>query len=235
MNPKSRQQVIAFYDQFAQDQLLTGTNIRHRTILRNLKKLGLRRQSHVLEIGCGVGTLTGLIGKYCRKGLVVATDISRTSIDLAKERTQHLSHVRYILTDMRDFAVTQTFDFIVLPDVLEHIPIENHSALFATLFKRCHARTVVAINIPDPFILQWYHKHEPDKLQIVDQPLHTDVLLQRIYANNFFLESLTRYALHTQEPDYQWIVIKPRMDLSVIHHKSKWRLRRQSLMAKIFY
>ena len=235
MESNNSNSVRTFYDRFSQEQLRTGLNIRHRTILRNLKRLGLRRDSAVLEIGCGIGILTGLLGAYCRKGTVVATDISPQCIELAQKCTRKMGHVRYHVTDMDDFNVAEKFDFILLPDVLEHIPLEKHAALFATLQQHSHPDTVVAINIPDPYLLEWYHAYGPEKLQIVDQPLYTHDLLQSIYANDFYLETLYRYALHTREPDYQWIVLKRRRALASIHPKSRWHLRRQSLWARLFY
>ncbi|HOX87890.1 MAG TPA: class I SAM-dependent methyltransferase [bacterium] len=203
MTSTDSHQVRSYYDTFSQQQLKTGVNIRHRTILRNLKQLGLRRDSAVLEIGCGIGILTRLLGGYCHKGIIVATDISPKCIELAQQHTRQMDHVRYHITDMDDFSIPDKFDFILLADVLEHIPLEKHTALFATLKKQSHQNTAVAINIPDPFLLEWYHAHEREKLQIIDQPLHANLLLQSVYANDFYLETLYRYALHTREPDYQ--------------------------------
>lgn len=235
MDETNQQKVISYYDAFANEQLKTGINVRHRTIFHLLKKAGLRRQDQVLEIGCGVGTLTYLIGKYCSSGKVLATDISPKSIEWAKARTKKFAHVHYMVTDMRDFSSPEKFDFIVLPDVLEHIPLQEHAALFATISRHCHAHSVIAINIPDPYLLQWYHRHEPGKLQIIDQPLYTNIFLPAVYANGFFLAHLQRYALHTIEPDYQWLLLKPQLEWTTLHPKSKWRQKWQSLRARIYF
>jgi len=230
-----RQSIAAFYNQFTSEQLRVGVNIRHRTILRHLKRAGLRRDSSVLEIGCGIGALTGLIGGYCRSGSVLAVDISPEAIEIARQRNRRLPRVQFMISDMSDFSSTKKFDFVVLPDVLEHIPLASHRAFFKTLRKYLHPGSTVAINIPDPYGLEWFRKHQPEKLQIIDQSLYTDQLLKNIYANGLFLEKLVRYALHSQEPDYQWLLVKPRPETTALHFKPAWRIHWQSLLARIFY
>jgi len=234
-NKPDRQTIATFYNRFTSEQLRVGVNIRHRTILRLLKLAGLKRNSAVLEIGCGIGALTGLIGDYCRSGSVLAVDISPEAIEIARQRNRHRPHVQFAVSDMSDFPSTKKFDFIVLPDVLEHIPLSAHRAFFKTLGKHLHPESTVAINIPDPYCLEWFRVHQPEKLQIIDQSLYTDQLLKNIYASGMFLERMHRYALHSQEADYQWLVVRPRPETPAHHFKPIWRIRWQSLRARIFY
>ncbi len=51
----------SFYDEYVSRQLAVGVNERHHAILHWLLRFGLRHANRVLEIGCGVGTPTGLI------------------------------------------------------------------------------------------------------------------------------------------------------------------------------
>ena len=80
--------VSEFYDQYSKQQLNTGVHIRHYTILTRLKKAGLKPNHRVLEVGCGIGTLTGLLGSYLKDGKLTAVDISPESIEIAKKRTK---------------------------------------------------------------------------------------------------------------------------------------------------
>lgn len=234
-NNTNNQTVANFYDGFATKQIKTGVNVRHRTIMHRLKKAGLKRDSKVLEIGCGIGTLTGLIGAYCSSGSLLAADISPESIEVARNRTKSQSNIQYVVTDMSDFEVNTKFDFVVLPDVLEHIPVEYHKALFGTIRKHLHQNSTVAIHIPDPYCLEWYRANQPEKLQIIDQPLYSNVLMENIYANDLFVESLERYSLHIQEGDYQWIILRPRQTFKEIHYKSTWQLKWLELVSRLFY
>lgn len=40
----------------------------------------------MLEIGCGVGTLTELLSQYITRGSMVAVDISTESVEIARKR-----------------------------------------------------------------------------------------------------------------------------------------------------
>ena len=63
MTSTTKEQVKEYYDTFKEHQKKLGINIRHRTILKNLKNAGLKPNSNVLEIGCGIGTVSHLILK----------------------------------------------------------------------------------------------------------------------------------------------------------------------------
>ena len=97
-------------------------NERHRRIMDWLTKAGLGATSRVLEIGCGVGTQTELIAGVVTGGHVMANDISPKSVESARQRTAHLRNVDFLVGDIVELRVDGSFDFIVLPDVLEHIP-----------------------------------------------------------------------------------------------------------------
>src|SRR5688572_25893429 len=119
----NREEVSTFYDNRVADQVRIGINLRHRTIFRLLKKNGLNRYQRVLEIGCGVGPVTSLILKLVRDGFVHAVDISPKSIEQAKVNLSSRTNLSLSVSDMSDFSAPEKFHVIVLPDVLEHIPI----------------------------------------------------------------------------------------------------------------
>ena len=75
-----------FYDDYVERQLRVGVNERHRSILRYLLRFGLQPHHRVLEIGCGVGTLTGLLADELRDGgRLLGVDLSPRSIEAALE------------------------------------------------------------------------------------------------------------------------------------------------------
>lgn len=61
--------------------------------------------SNVLEIGCGIGTVTGLIGKVVTKGKVIAVDISVQSIGVARKNNKGKSNIQFLVSDMSDLKV----------------------------------------------------------------------------------------------------------------------------------
>ena len=214
--------ISRFYDQYSRKQQEVGINIRHRTIIKNAILNGLKREHNVLEIGCGIGTVTSLLAKYLRKGKLVSVDISPENIKIAKEFTKKYDNIDFSVSDMTDFNSSLLFDFVVLPDVLEHIPLAQHNQLFSIIRKHTHDNSVIYINIPNPYSLEYAREYTPELLQIIDQPLYTNILLDNIYKNGFYLHSLMTYSLSIKEGDYQAIVLKPYKKLAKTTKLSKF-------------
>jgi trans-aconitate 2-methyltransferase len=115
--------VAEFYDDFSSVQTQTGINHRHISVAFHLEKAGLRKTDKVLEVGCGIGTVSQLILRYLAySGTLLAVDISSKSIDLAKKRNAKYSNANFEVHDLTKHSVSGRFNAIVLPDVLEHIP-----------------------------------------------------------------------------------------------------------------
>lgn len=205
---KTNEEIKNWYNSFSKKQKKTGVNLRHYTIMNNAISLGMKRHHLVLEIGCGIGTLTGLLNNFIRSGKIVATDISNESIDLAKTRLQHSHKVDFCVTDMQSFEYDRKFDFIILPDVLEHIPLEYHHKIFNTLSANLKKEGKVLINIPHPEIITHFQQHAPEKLQIIDQALDANKLIEVAYANGFLLEQYQSYSIFNNQHDYVFIVLK---------------------------
>jgi trans-aconitate 2-methyltransferase len=229
-------EVEQFYNDFAYRQRKTGVNQRHRLIMHHLKNAGLIRNHHVLEIGCGIGTLTSLLANWLRYGSLVSVDISQESIRIARENLKQCSNLHLIHGDITETDIDQNFDVVVLPDVLEHIPVEHHSALFAKISELLKHDGFVFINIPNPEYLAWCHIHKKELLQIIDQPLYPNELLQHIYANKLIVTDLKTYSVWVRDGDYQYLVLKKKgiEDFSV-HHEEKvsiWNKIKYKLNAK---
>ncbi|MDX2174533.1 MAG: class I SAM-dependent methyltransferase [Bacteroidota bacterium] len=232
-NLASKKEVEEFYNTYTEKQKKIGVNIRHRTILKNLKAIGLQSNSNVIEVGCGIGTVSGLILKQIPNGKFVGVDISNDSIELAKRIHSKHHNAEFITNDMSVFSHKTVFDFIVLPDVLEHIPVEQHSNLFKNLSAVSSPNAIVLINIPEANCLNWLRKHSPEKLQIIDQSLSMQDLLNNSYPHGFKLYSMNSYGLQYEENEYTSIVLKKNMEHDTYHLKSKITLGTENLLSKI--
>ena len=228
----SKDEVKDFYNKFKDHQKKLGINIRHRTIFKNLRNAGLDSDSNVLEIGCGIGTVSQLILKHLKKGCFVGVDISSESIALAQKFNADFKNAEFYVNDMSDFKHPLIFDTVVLPDVLEHIPVEQHLNLFATIKRLTHKDSVVLINIPEPNCLNWIRRLHPEKLQIIDQSLSLQDLLNNVYPNDFELYSVEPYALQYTEPDYLSIVLKRKKERNDYRVKSKLRRGKENILSK---
>jgi 2-polyprenyl-3-methyl-5-hydroxy-6-metoxy-1,4-benzoquinol methylase len=135
---------------------------------------------------------------------------------------------------MSDFQYDQKFDFVVFPDVLEHIPVEQHSHLFKNVAAACKPNAKVLINIPEPNSLDWTRKYTPEKLQIIDQSLSMQELLNNTYPHGFYVQSIEPYSIHTNVPNYLKIILVRNPGVSDLHYNSKLSKLIQNIKVRFF-
>lgn len=205
--------VRRFYDRYVSYQSTGGVNGRHHAILGSLRRFGLRRDHRVLEIGCGIGTLTQLLARVLRgRGSLVGVDISPDSIEAAKERLSSSGNVHLSAGDVLELELDGPFDVIVLPDVIEHMPLESHGELFERVVSWLAPGGFVLLNYPNPHYLAWCHEHTPELLQIIDQPVHADGLLAALSPHGLYLHHLDTYSIWKHEGDFVVAVLRRRAD-----------------------
>lgn len=201
--------VATFYDEFVDRQTKVGVNRRHQAILGWLKRFGLRPDSRVLEIGCGVGPLTRLLAEALPRGSVVGTDLSPKSVDAARKRLASFGNAELVAGDVLEVEIDGRFDVVVLPDVIEHIPLESHDALFGRVASWVKEDGFVLAHYPNPHHLEWFHVHHPERLQIIDQPIHANVLTANAYRHGLHLDYYERYSIWVREGDYVVASLRP--------------------------
>ena len=76
-------------------------------------------KGHTLEVGCGIGTFTEPMAHVCSQ--VLAVDLNETYVQQARDRLSHCSNLQIRTADATQLQGNQTFDTIVMLDVLEHI------------------------------------------------------------------------------------------------------------------
>jgi len=205
----SNEEVSDFYDEFVERQARVGVNRRHEAIVAWLCRFGLRPDDSVLELGCGVGTVTQLVAEELPRGSVLGVDLSPHSIATARERLAAYDNVRFMAADVVAADVEGEHDVVLLPDVIEHIPLEQHDALFGRVASWVKPGGFVLLHYPNPHHLEWFHVHHPERLQIIDQPIHADVLLANAYRHGLHLDYYERYSIWVREGDYVVAVLRP--------------------------
>lgn len=230
-----KEQIEEYYNSIKLNQKITWVNIRHRKILKNLKKNGLKRNSCVLEIGCGVGALSSIILQYISNGFYVGVDISKESIEIAKNYFSKYTNASFIVNDMTTFQHNKKFDIVVLPDVLEHIPFQQHQKLFELLNQVTTVKSKIIINIPNPYFINWLRNNHPEKLQIIDQALCLNELFNNSFQSGFKINSITPYSIHYNNPEYIYIVLtKKDFEITEYRLKGKIILAFENYLSKIF-
>lgn len=208
-----RTDVIGFYDAFVEEQRRNGINERILGLFRKLKKAGLNSTSVVLELGCGIGTMTGLIASVVKKGTVQAVDISPDSIAYAGRHVDR-ANVTFHAQDVVGFMPTGPEpDFVLLFDIIEHIPMAEHARLFQDIASYSGPATRVLVHIPSPGHVEYDRSHRPEVLQVIDQPLHATHLVEVITASGLEIIHFETYGIWMQN-DYQYLILRKARDFS---------------------
>lgn len=229
-------EVKNWYNSYVIKQAEVGINIRHYTLINRILSDGLKSDSKILEIGCGIGTLTQLIAQCCNRGSIVATDISDESIQHAKINLNRFKNITFLVTDMIDFVYDDKFDFIILPDVLEHIPVQQHDNLFSSLKRLIKSTGKLIIHIPHPISLEYVRINFPEKLQVIDQSLYSDHIGSILYNNQFLLVTYEAYSLISETPDYVYIKAVPKYEPTLeLISPNKIRYRKTLEKIKFFF
>lgn len=226
-----KENVEDFYDSFIDHQKKLGISVRHRIIYKNLKSIGLKPSSNVLEVGCGIGTVSKLIIQSTPNGQFLGYDISPKSIEYARKFNPE-PRAKFVVSDMSDFSPEIKFDFIVFPDVLEHIPVEQHSYIFETIAKVSKPSTKILINIPEPNYLNSIREFNPELLQIIDQSLCMHKLIGDAFQHGFHVQSIEPYSIHTHRNNYLKIVFYRKIELKPLVVKNKFAQLYQNLKVK---
>jgi 2-polyprenyl-3-methyl-5-hydroxy-6-metoxy-1,4-benzoquinol methylase len=203
-----KQEVIDFYHNYTKRQIEHGINERHKSIISKAVKSGMKPFHSVLEIGCGVGTETKLLGEFLNKGKLYSYDIAPENIRIAKESLSGFRNVELDVADATKLILDEVFDVIIMPDVIEHIPLELHARMFQNMSKMLKPDGFIFIHIPNPEYLAWCHENRKEILQIIDQPIYTSELLNNLQGTNLTITSLETYSIWVEKGDYQFIVLR---------------------------
>ena len=179
-------EIADYYDNFAKSGMLSYRIVGNQRIAKiaALVRNYLKETSRVLEVGCGIGILTELMGKQSRRGAVQGLDLSVQAIDYAR-KTVSLPNVKFLVGDVIDGqpAIAQAlnrtkFDILVCADVIEHIPLPRHEAVFTFLSNFLQNDACIILTYPHPEATLWNSRHRSEALQPVDEVIHLEDILK---------------------------------------------------------
>jgi 2-polyprenyl-3-methyl-5-hydroxy-6-metoxy-1,4-benzoquinol methylase len=98
----------------------------------------------ILEIGCGVGTFSRLMGETGAE--VLGLDISSDFVNVARQATSDIDQVKIELADVTTGNWNMEFDTVVALDVIEHI--EDDTAMLESLFQALQPGGTAIIKVP---------------------------------------------------------------------------------------
>lgn len=240
MQIEKPQDVVEFYDEFVERQKCAGINERHKSIIEKCIHFGLKPHHKVLEIGCGIGTLTKLLIDYLKEGSLYSCDIGPENIRIARENLGNYSNLILEIKDATDFCLNETFDVIVMPDVIEHIPLEYHARMFQNMNKMLKNDGFIFIHIPNPNYLTWCHEYQKSVLQVIDQPIFLEEMLTNLKDTDLYLFAEQTYSIWICEGDYTYRVLKKKPNMHIdsfttinkkitLIDKIKWKIKHYKL------
>ena len=97
--------------------------------------------ANVLEIGCGTGTILSTL----KPSRGVGVDISPGMVSIAATKFPHLT---FLVADAEVFDPQETFDYVIVPDVVEHLT--DVGAMFRSVRRGCHAGSRLIITCVNP-------------------------------------------------------------------------------------
>lgn len=216
-----QKEISQFYDDFVEAQVNTGANERLISLYKRLFEMGLKSDSSVLELGCGVGVFTRLLARRVKKGVIEAVDLSEKSIETARKQLEDKDNILLTAADVVKYCPkNRNFNFVTLMDVIEHIPLSQHANLFRQISTYTDENSLVCINIPNPEYIEYVREHEPEKLQIIDQSVQLLPLLQHLEGVGFEMIFFEKYSIWVRE-DYHFMVFRKRCPFSVRQLKDK--------------
>ncbi len=196
-----------FYDDFISYQIDSGINDRIYGLYKKVCISGLSPDKSILEIGCGIGALTYLLSKRVKRGKIEAMDISPKSIEYAKKHLQR-KNIMFTAADILDFEPENLkFDKILLFDVLEHIPEENHVLIFDKIEKWMDDDSMLLINLPNPNYILFNIKNNPETLQEIDNPVFLNKLSNVLDVTSLNIAYFETYSVWVKD-DYEFLIVK---------------------------
>lgn len=232
MEKKNRKKIAEFYDAYAQKQKATGINLRMYSLYKRMLRLGLHTGDEVLELGSGIGSITRLLAQKVKKGKIESVDISSSSVQWAKSQIKE-TQVRIYCGDIADYhpVFTMVPKWVTLFDVIEHIPLKRHKALFKQIDSYLPAKGKVLINIPSPEHIEHDRQDNPDILQIIDQPIYLKELQENLKDTDLKVTYFEVYDLW-HPGDYNFIVLEKKRLFKENTLSFSWKRKLQHLKLK---
>jgi len=122
--------IVNFYDRYHNKNdfysgVISKNNFTYFYITKLLQKDCISRAKSILDVGCGVGTISIYLAHHGYR--VYGIDISNRAISICNhaKRSLALKNIEFKKQDVYSIRSNKVFDVILLIEVLEHVPNDN--------------------------------------------------------------------------------------------------------------
>ena len=181
----SKQEMQSYMVGLALSQYLWRTHHEMFNHLKDTLQANKKKIHNYLEIGPGHGLFfkeaIKTIGNDCN---YTAIDISKTSLDLTKSIISFFefndNEINYINDDMLKMKTSNSFDFIVMGEVLEHV--EQPKSLLDKLYTLLDSNGLAFLStcVDCPTIDHVYHFKSVDEIRLLIEELNFAIISEKV-------------------------------------------------------
>jgi len=173
----NRESVVSYYDEHVKNKLndYIVVNPRIEYGWKTIKKFAPNKPLRILEVGCGMGSISARMHKRWPDAVITGMDISTMSIQIAQKlfADDKLNFIESILTPD---TFNEQFDLVIFMDVYEHIAVTDRPDVHAALAKILRNKGKIILTVPTPHNLIWSLVNKPETMQPVDEHISYDVI-----------------------------------------------------------
>jgi 2-polyprenyl-3-methyl-5-hydroxy-6-metoxy-1,4-benzoquinol methylase len=116
----------------------------------NIKRYVIKRSKiDILDFGCGIGKLTGLLAKNFQHSNVVGYDISEESLAVAAKENSGVANILFV----HKITLDRKYDYIIVSNVFHHIDYMRHEQTLHRLKQRLKSKGKIVFFEHNPFNL----------------------------------------------------------------------------------
>lgn len=130
-------------------QYLKFEGERLRPAVDLLARVALDAPRQIVDLGCGTGNVTRLLGERWSDAQIVGVDNSAPMLEKARAATPGVARYTYVEADLSTWNPPAPVDLVFSNAALHWLP--GHAALFPRLIKAVAAGGVLAVQMPDNF------------------------------------------------------------------------------------
>lgn len=191
------------------------------------QSLNITRDMRVLEVGCGCGSITRLLGE--RSDHVVALEGSPRRATITRARTRDLNSVTVLCASFEDVKFTQQFDLVICNGVLEYASLfvkhkDPHRRMIELLSALVAPGGSLVVAIENKFGLRYFGSSKEE---------HTNVMYDSIEGYPGRPSGPRTFGMKDLEELFKGLFSVTEVLLPLPDYKLPTALIRQSLVGKV--